>query len=435
MRNQQVIKLFLVLIICTSYIYGFSQFGVQAYDTLWKDNSTFEKGTTIGSVDVSGKSKSQASQLVDQEAAKWLKDAKIEIHFKEKTIPFDNSLITLRVGESVNQAKQGQQNNLLVVMESIDSFMASISPELSNTVYDFEKIKSAVLSQAARLQSGKQEIQLNDYLIDPQYEKENVISKVSVNAKIAENDIALLTDKLSEIELKPMSQFSLLSTLKDLDLKQVSAQSINMLATGIYQVILPTNFAIIERQISEELPKYANLGYEAKADIDKNMDLVFSNPNESSYQLKLDWKKNKLTVSLLGPSFLNQYRIQTKDKQTFKPKIIVQFNPQLNPTQKIVEQEGQEGQLIKVIRTTFDETGKLLKTEQISEDFYAPIHRIEVQGLIIDEGSSNTNTDEQTTNNQDESTTNPNEDTNSDSDSQNPDEGTTPPSDDENAQG
>ena len=50
-------------------------------------------------------------------------------------------------------------------------------------------------------------------------------------------------------------------------------------------MILPTNFSIIERNISEELPDYAELGFEAKVNPEKNKDLVFSNGNESSYKI------------------------------------------------------------------------------------------------------------------------------------------------------
>lgn len=426
MRNQQGIKLFLVLILCTSYIYGFSQFGVQAYDSFWNKNSSFEEGTFIGSVDVSEKTKSEAIQLVKQQAEKWKKESEIQLRFKEKTVAFDNSLINYQIEESVNKAVQGQKNSVPAVIESIDTFFSSsVSATLSNSVYDFEKIKTAILSKAIQLQEGKYEVKLGDFLVDPQMEKENVISKVELQSKISENDVALLKGQLTKIELKPMSQFSLLDRINELGLKQVSQSTYNLLATGVYQVVLPTNFSIIERQISKELPKYAQLGYEAKVNVDKKMDLVFSNPNESSYTVKLDWNKSSLTVSLLGPSFLNQYRLKTKDKETFKPKTIVQFNPQLSQLQKIVEEEGKEGLLIHVIRETYDENGKLLKTEQISEDFYPPIHRIEVQGLILEEGSSDT----------EENHSGTTEETDDETDSEDTDESNPPTNEDENAQG
>lgn len=428
-RNQQVIKLFLVLIVCTFYIYGFSQYGVQAYDALWNKNSSFDEGTFIGSIDVSGKTKNEAVQIVKQQVEKWQSETEFNIHFKEKTDSFDTSMISFQIENSVNQAKQGQKNSLIAEIDTFESFLSSISPVLSNTVYDFEKVKSEILAKARQLQTGKYDLQLGDFLFDPQFEKDHVISEVTIQSKIAENDYNLLASEMSEIELKPMTQFSLLGKLDELEIKQVSKHALNLLATGIYQVILPTNFSIIERQISKELPNYAELGYEAKADVDRNMDLVFSNPNEATYVIKVEWKKNSVKVSLLGSSFLNQYQIKTKGKQTFKPKTIVQFNPQLTPLQKIVEEEGKEGLLIKVIRETYDENGQLLKTEEISEDFYAPIHRVEVQGLIVEEGNSSENK-EQTTDDSDEETN-----TDTETDSGDSDESEPPITEDPNAQG
>ena len=100
-----------------------------------------------------------------------------------------------------------------------------------------------------------------------------------------------------------------------------------------------------------------------------------------------------LVFSLKGPSFLQQYKIITKDQQNFTPKTIVQFNPELSPTQKIVEKEGKEGQFIKVVREIYSENNELIQKENISEDFYPPVHQVEVHGLIVKQSETTTNND------------------------------------------
>ena len=105
----------------------------------------------------------------------------------------------------------------------------------------------------------------------------------------------LINEQLHEIELAPMSQFSLIKHVEELGLQQLSSEALSGIATGIYQVILPTNFSIIERNISEELPDYAELGFEAKVNLETNKDLVFLNGNESSYKIILKAKDDQFS--------------------------------------------------------------------------------------------------------------------------------------------
>ena len=115
-----------------------------------------------------------------------------------------------------------------------------------------------------------------------------------------------------------------------------------------------------------------------------------SNPNDATYKLQFDWKEGHLVVSLIGESFLYQYKIVEKDKERFRPKTIVQFNSLLSPEEQSVKTEGMDGLLIRIFRETYDENGKRIENEPISEDFYAPIHQVEVHGLIVSEKESDT---------------------------------------------
>ena len=56
MKNQQLLKIFLVLILSTAYIFSFSHFGASAYEQLTHVGE-FGENTKIGSLDVSEKIK------------------------------------------------------------------------------------------------------------------------------------------------------------------------------------------------------------------------------------------------------------------------------------------------------------------------------------------------------------------------------------------
>lgn len=391
MGNKQSIKLFLILILGSIYIFSFSHFGAFAYDSLFNKKS-FDKGTSIGTVNISGLTKTEASHLINNKWTNWQNKTMITVHYKEKTEVFDNTLFTFLEKESFNKLKPGQNNQLFVKLDSLDTFLFFISPTLTNAI-DIEKLKSDLLAKANTLETGNVEIQLADYLLDPTFEQNHTIKKVVLQTNFSADEQNLINDQLHEMELAPMSQFSLIKHVEALGLQQVSSEMLSCIATGIYQVILPTNFSIIERDISEELPDYAKLGFEAKVNLEKNKDLVFLNGNDTSYKIQLEAKDDRVIFYLKGPSFLQQYKIVTKDEQNFTPKTIVQFNPQLSPTQKIVEQEGNDGQSIRVEREIFTENGELIKRESISEDFYPPVHRIEVHDLIVNQSDKKTEND------------------------------------------
>ena len=79
MKNQQAIKLFLVLVVSTIYIFSFSQFGVFAYNSILHSNDRYAEGTMIGSVSVADKTRNEAVQLLNEEITKWQNETTLTI--------------------------------------------------------------------------------------------------------------------------------------------------------------------------------------------------------------------------------------------------------------------------------------------------------------------------------------------------------------------
>lgn len=388
MRNQQAVKLFLILTICTAYIFTFSQFGAKAYDSVIHQDDQFAEKTMVGSLSIAGKTKNEAIQLVDEQLTKWLNETTLTLKYKEKSEFFDLANFVFDVEAAVSQVQQGQNNPMNVELASLEDFLSSFSSNLNTSGLHMDQLQSDILSSAKMLEIGSYQFRLEDYLTDESAKELRVISESSFN--LEENDSVIEEMLDTSIEIGAKTQFSFLDFIEDEELGIMSSTSLSKLATAIYEVILPTNFPIIERHLSNELPSYAKLGSESKVDTDLNQDLVFTNPNEFSYFIEFEKVDTRIKVYLKGPELLNRYVISLEDKESFKPKTIRQFNPQLKPTEIKVENEGREGQLAKVYREHIDEKGESLKKELISEDFYPPIHRIEVQGLIINEESTST---------------------------------------------
>ncbi len=364
---------------------SFSHFGARAYGSIMSEQDEFAEGTAIGSISIAGQTSNSALQILDEQLTKWLNETEITLKYMEKSVSLDLSYFTFDLEDTISQVKNGQSNLAKVELESIEEILYSLSPSLMENDFHWDEVRAELIRSAASVEVGSYEIRLESYMIDKGKSEPQTIAEYVLQAKYLEDELELFVGK--SIEIGPTSQFSLLKFVND-EIGAVSPVSLSKIATGIYNVLLPTNFDLIERHISNELPDYAELGFEAKADQELKLDLVFSNPNEFSYFLEFEKKNDDIFISLKGPELLNKYVILLEDKGTFKPKIIRQFNPQLSPTEIKVKVEGKEGQLIKVYREHRDEKGEVLKKELVSEDFYAPIHRVEVQGLIINEGDS-----------------------------------------------
>lgn len=371
--------------ISVAYIFSFSHFGTLAYGAIVKNHDYFADGTKIGSLSVAGKTENEALQLTDEELTKWLNETTITLKYKEKNEQLNLRYFTFDLTETVQKAKNGQSNPISVQLNSLDETLYSLSSRLNKEDLAIEGLEADIVRAAQLLEIGSYQIRIEDYFLDGQSNEPQVISEFQLDSAFVENELDLFIGKT--IELEATSQFSLLDYVKD-EIGAVSSLTLSKIATSIYEVILPTNFEMIERHISSELPEYAALGFEAKVDPELNYDLIFSNGNEWSYFIEFEKVDDVFITYLKGPTLLNQYILLQEDKESFKPKTILQFNSELSPTESQVKVAGKEGQLIKIYREHRDENGAVLKKELISEDFYPPIHQIEITGLIVSTGDS-----------------------------------------------
>lgn len=225
-----------------------------------------------------------------------------------------------------------------------------------------------------------------------QTEREDILNQATISLKEIPGDLQTALTANAKIEISAQASFSLLQFMKKQKLEAVSTDTLSILATGIYQAILPTNFTIAERNIGNQLPAYAHLGDEAKVDFAQNMDLVFSNPNKTKYILDLQLVGESLTVTLKGVLLPYEYKITTKNEQTLTPKIVVQYSPLLSSGQTSVKNAGRKGQTVSVYRQEY-QGDRLIKSELVSNDYYPPEYRVEIHGLMAPASQTGTAAD------------------------------------------
>ena len=375
------IKLFVVLLFSTAFIFSFSHFGAKAFEKNTIGSGKFSDGTAIGTLDVSGKTKEETQSLLEEKYIDWIKDSSMQLQYGEKSAPFDLNLFHLDAKQTMDSMKDGQKNsafitvNLSQVKEQIDILF----PQINSSDIDLDKLKDSLNSTASLFAAGSHSFDLyNNYLLADHIQKDAVINAVVIKMKNVPVDLQFIINQKPTIEIPEESTFSFLNFIKENKID--TTDSLNIIATGIYQAILPSNFTIAERDISSMLPDYAQLGYEAMVSQSKNADLVFLNPNKGKYTLEMQLENNLLKVTLKGEKLLYDYKVISKDEQKLKPKTIIQYSPLLLPGKTKIQTQGTEGQTIKMYREIY-QGSELVRSELISEDYYPPVYQVEVDGL------------------------------------------------------
>ncbi|WP_042345578.1 VanW family protein [Bacillus massiliigorillae] len=384
MKVSNFLKLFLTLLFSTAYIFCFTYFGTKAYEQYSGKESLYAKGTEVVGTNIAGKSKKQVENIIVKSIESWQKNVSVTFTYKEKSYAVPNQIFEFDSHTTLRDIQSGKENKAVVTIseDSLREHLLSTSLSIDTDNINMNKLKTDLLAHAESLEVGQYTYSLEQYRTNG-IDDTVAISKATVTSLKVNKELSDFVTKLPTIELKEKAVFSLQDYLADSGHNSYTDETLSMIATAIYNAILPTNFTIVERSISEQLPYYARLGYEAKVSTKSNKDLVVLNENNTPYTLEFTYKGNSLSAVLRGNSFLYKYQIKEEKEQSFAPKTIIQFNPKLTTGQIVIKEEGKRGQLIQIYRETYDESGLRIHKELVSEDFYAPIPKIEVHSLLV----------------------------------------------------
>jgi hypothetical protein len=386
-KYSRFIRLFVVLFFGTAFIFSFSHFGAKAFDNFTGADGNYAEGTTVGAVDVSGKSEREAIALLEEKYVDWVKNTKFELQYSELIVPFDTNLFHFDAAQTLSSIIDGQQNQAVIAIDmlQVGEQIQILFPQIDSNKLEVSKLTSDLSKAASQFNNGPFRFNINtDYLIVDPASKNAVISEAVVKLTEVSSELQSVIEANPEILLDKKIVFSLLEFAKGQKIEDSSVLSV--VATGIYQAVLPTNFTINERNIGIALPDYALLGMEARVNDANSSDLVIVNPNESLYTIELRLESNNLIVTIRGEKLLYNYEISKKDEQQLKPKTIKQYSPLVLPGNIKVQNEGTDGKIVKVYRDKY-EGSQLIESVLISEDYYPPVYRVEIHGLT---GSDNT---------------------------------------------
>jgi hypothetical protein len=385
MKYSYEFKIFSVILFSTLLIFSSSHFGVLAFEGLASKQKRFQENTWIGPIDVSGDEKTEANEQLTAKVIEWQTKTSIQISYKEVNGNLPTSNIYFKVEEAVQAAKDSTKNELFIEIEdsAVQAILTSLSSTFAKSKVDIEMLKKDLIAKISTLQTGSISVNVEDYLTIPEIEKVvNTVKIPNVNEDLVNIGATLI--------IEPKATFSLLHFLEKQGLTSLDQSVINLISSGVYQAILPTNFEILERHIGVELPEHISLGFEAKLDSKLKKDLLLYNPNTDNYKIEIYNDGQFLIIDLVGAPFLYEYTIMQEGLQLYDPKTIKQYSPLLEPGQTKVTRNGQRGSHVEVSRLVEDETGKMIEQQLISKDYYAPIHQVVVFSIT----SSGTNNGE-----------------------------------------
>ncbi|WP_161598849.1 G5 domain-containing protein [Bacillus mesophilum] len=383
MKKSDSAKLYIILLVSTAFIFSFSYFGTAVYGNVTGSKGVYTEKTLVGSVDVTGLSPQEAYDQILQNTKLWQEQNTLSFNYKEKDEQVDLSIFSFDVDSSLQAVKQGGTYPLLVTVneDELALKLLEISPELTSEDFQEEKLRTELLNMASLLHTGSQTMKLQTFFA--QAEEDQVVAEATLAADEAYESLEKWTKAVSQIEIEPQSQLSLLKYIEENGLtSSFSSETLSHIASAMYKTVLSTNFLISERHISRLLPDYAEAGFEAKVDPAKNMDFIISNTNDSSFTLEFKLIDNQFHVSLKGSPFLYEYSLSLEDQEVFKPKTIVQYDAKLRFGEEQTVAEGTDGVIIKLYREVKEPSGGILRKEFISDDFYPPVHKVVIKSLI-----------------------------------------------------
>ncbi|WP_394119732.1 VanW family protein [Planococcus donghaensis] len=359
------------------FVFGATNAGAYAVDNWLFPTEEFGDNTYIGTTDVSNMEVASAKMLFAGQSETWRADAELHVTYQDATeqYPLENAQILL--DETVGSAETGSQNGFVFQLspDTTGAFLAEHFPVAAFSGADVEAINEK-LETALQVGQTKTNVAISDDSLSLSREK---VSDVVFPASFSSLNSSTVIDALDGIQLAPGTQFSFLEFIAELPLTDISDGELTQIASAIYGALLQTNFQIDERSIGSQVPASIPLGQEAAINRQLAIDFVFTNPNDSSFTLNLSKSSDSVNASISGYPFVYSYAIGITEETDIQPRLIKQYSAFVTSGNK-VEETGLSGKRLNVIRTILEDD-EPLEVETVSNDFYPPVHRVEVYPL------------------------------------------------------
>ncbi|WP_252502822.1 VanW family protein [Sporosarcina sp. Marseille-Q4943] len=370
---------------------GFLSSGVFANNS-FSIGRNFDNHTFVGPFNISNNKTKQAKLKLASDLTQLQSKAEVNLIYQDIKFFLRPETITFDIDMTLANANSGEDNPIIanVSREGLATVLGQELPRIHFTEDAIDLIAAGIEKE---LQTGimPRNVHITDYLGVIEIPNEVVASsEYSIDAILPSSSKAI--HALDSMVILPFESFSMMELLTSPEVGPLSDEEMTLLSSILYSAILQTNFHIDERNISSVISPNIQPGFEAAMNQTLGLDFKFTNPNKTEFNIRASWSAGVIHLSIEGQPFYYTYEPSISNIESYKPRTVRQYSAFVNDGQVVVSQEGNEG-VEAVVTRTLSVDGQVVDTENISEDFYAPVHRIEIHPLSKGNASGTDSTD------------------------------------------
>ncbi|WP_438311198.1 hypothetical protein [Sporosarcina sp. FA9] len=384
MNNKNVLKLFSIVLAATIVFYGTSTIGVFAMQNSASLKS-FSGQTYVGPFDMTKLKGKSAKARLASNFEDLQSNFSGQLIYQDKVAELPVEIIEYDVDSTLEQMVHGDENPIYAKV-SEDGLHTIIRQQFPLISFSDEDVTAIALSVEKELENGIMPARI--YISDSLNENFSSTDVSSSSIKVPEvsSTVTKVMDSLNGTKIQSFSTFSLLDYIKTDNFGYISDDDLTVIASLLYTTILKTNFIVDERNIGERLHEDVAIGYEAAINQELSIDFIFTNPNKTTFTMQTNESNNVLTVSLLGMPFIYSYEVNASPITYYNPRKVIQFSAFVATGSIEVLEEGISGQEVNIIKTVYEGTNEI-QSIAVSEDYYGPVHIIELHSLKKDEAT------------------------------------------------
>lgn len=368
---------------------AFSVHNVQAING-FLSNEKYAEHTFVGPFNISNQKTKQTKFKLATDLSELQSKLEVNLIYQDIQFSLPPEIVTFDIELTLAGANSGEDNPIIANV-SRDGLKSVLTQQLPSIQFTKDAVESVAEGIEKELQSGimPRNVHITDSIAN------EIPNQVVASSEYSIDSISPALSKaihaLDEVVIQPYASFSVMELLTNAEVGLLTDEEMTLLSSTLYSVILQTNFQVDERNISTLLSPIIHPGYEAAMNQTLGLDFKFTNPNKSDFTIHANWSNGKIQLSIEGPPFYYSYEPVIERIDTYKPRTVRQYSAFVNDGQVIVSQEGKEGMEV-VVRRNISLNGKVINTEDVSKDFYAPIHRIEMLPLTKADASTGEST-------------------------------------------
>ncbi|HEX5564752.1 MAG TPA: VanW family protein [Sporosarcina sp.] len=361
----------IVILILTSSAAVASEFG---FDKKFADH------TYIGPFNISNNKTKQAKSKLGSDLSDLHTKLEVNIVYQDIQFSLPAETITFDVDMTLVNANSGEDNPIIASV-SREGLKIVLRQELPGIHITDNAIDSIATGIERDLQTGITPINvhISDYIGRNEMPDEEVASSEYRIDGISPA-FSKVIQALDKSIIRPFGSFSSMELVTSSGVGSISDEEMTLLSSLLYSAVLQTNFQIDERNRSTVLSPDIQPGFEAAINQSLGLDFQFTNPNKTEFTIRAAWSAGAIRLTIEGKPFYYTYEPYVVNIETYKPRTIRQYSASVNDGQVDISEQGKEG-VEAVVKRTISIDGNVVETEVISEDFYAPIQRIEIHPL------------------------------------------------------